>query len=60
MAKDIKNPKPGKSNRSGRKASSNNQLQLIHVKDPKPNDKSIKAKFMESGGAEVSEQIHGW
>jgi hypothetical protein len=30
---------------------------IIHFKDPKPSDKSIKAKFTKSDGAEVSEVI---
>ncbi len=65
MGKDNNNPKPAKSNRSGRKAFSNSQLQpktdcILRFKDPKPNDESIKAKFTESDRAEVSKQIRGW
>ncbi len=65
MGKDNNNPKPAKSNQSGWKAFSNSQLQLrtdciLRFKDPKPNEESIKAKFTESNGAKVSEQIGGW
>jgi hypothetical protein len=65
MGKDNNNPKPVKSNRSGRKAFSNSQSQpktdcILRFKDPKPNDESIKAKFTESNGAKVSEQIRSW
>jgi hypothetical protein len=64
LGKDNNNPKPAKSNRSGRKAFSNSQSQpktdcILRFKDPKPNDESIKAKFTESDGAEVSKQIRG-
>ena len=65
MGKDNNNPKPTKLNRLGWKAFSYSQSQpktdcILHFKDPKPNDESIKAKFTESNGAEVSEQIRGW
>ncbi len=65
MGKDNNNPKPAKSNRLGWKASSNSQSQpkincILRFKDPKLNDESIKAKFTESNGAEVSEQIRSW
>ena len=30
---------------------------ILHFKDPKPNDKEIKAKFFEADESEVSEQI---
>jgi hypothetical protein len=64
MGKDNNNPKPAKSNQSGRKAFSNSQSQpktdcILCFKDHKPNDESTNAKFTESDGAEVSEQIRG-
>ncbi len=33
---------------------------IIQFKDPKPSDESIKAKFTELDGAEVSKVIHGY
>ena len=66
MAKDNEKSKPSRSNRSGKKASSDNQSNgpklncILRAKDPKPNDETIKAKFTESDGTEVSEQIRGW
>jgi regulatory protein YycI of two-component signal transduction system YycFG len=65
MGKDNNNQKPEKLNQSGRKASSNSQSQpktdcVLHFKDPKPNDESIKAKFKEPNGAKVSKQSRGW
>jgi len=66
MAKDNEKSKPSRSNRSGKKASSDNQPNgpklncILRAKDPKPNDETIKAKFTESDGTEVSEQIRGW
>jgi hypothetical protein len=49
----------------GSESNSNSQSQpktdcILCFKDPKPNDESIKAKFTESNGAEVSKQICGW
>ena len=66
MGKDNNNSKPSKSNRLGKKSSSGNQLQgpklncILRAKEPKPNDETMKAKFTESDGAEVSEQIRRW
>jgi hypothetical protein len=63
MGKDNNNSKPLKSNHSGKKSSSGNQSQgpklncILQAKDPKPNNKTIKAKFTKSEGAKVSEQI---
>jgi hypothetical protein len=59
MAKDD-NSKPN--SKLGQKNSSNNQSQpkvdcITRFKDPKPCNKSIKAKFFESGRNKVSEQI---
>jgi hypothetical protein len=33
---------------------------ILHFKDTKPNEETIKAKFTESGGTEVSEIIRRW
>jgi hypothetical protein len=66
MAKDNEKSKPSRSNRLGKKASSDNQSNgpklncILRAKDPKPNDETIKAKFTESDGTEVSKQIRGW
>jgi hypothetical protein len=65
MGKDSNTPKSTKSNRLGRKTSSSGQSQpktdcILCFKDPKPNDKTIKAKFTESYGAKVSKQIRSW
>jgi hypothetical protein len=66
MAKDNEKSKPSRSNHSGKKASSDNQSNgpklncILRAKDPIPNGETIKAKFTESDGAEVSEQIREW
>jgi len=55
--------KPDSRSRGKKNRSDNNQPKvncIIQFKDPKPSDESIKAKFTESDGAEVSEVIRGY
>jgi hypothetical protein len=55
--------KSGSRSRGKKNRSDNNQPKvncIIQFKDPKPSDESIKAKFTESDGAEVSEVIRGY
>ncbi len=54
-----------KFNGLNQRTASNNQSHskvecILRFKDPKPNEETIKAKFTESGGTEVSEIICGW
>ena len=65
MGKDYNNSKSAKSNQLNQRMASNDQLHLkveciLRFKDPKPNEETIKAKFTESGGTEVSEIIREW
>jgi hypothetical protein len=55
--------KSGSRSHRKKNCSDNNQPKvncIIQLKDPKPSDESIKAKFTKSDGAEVSEVIHGY
>ena len=59
MTKDDK-AKRASLKSGGNQAPQQNKPQLkciLHFKDPKPNDKEIKAKFYEADDSEVSEQI---
>lgn len=61
----TKNEQSKKSNSKsgGNQTPQQNKPQLkcvLHFKDPKPNDASIKAKFFEADNSKVSEQIMCW
>ncbi len=62
MARDDKsNPRNFRSRRG--KSDGNNQPKvncILRFKDPKPSEESIKAKFTESDGSEVSKIIRGF
>ena len=65
MGKDYNDSKSVKFNQSNQRTASNDQSHpkvecILHFKDPMPNEETIKAKFTESCGTEVSEIIHGW
>lgn len=60
MTRNEQQSKKSTSKRGGDQTPQQNKVQLIcilHFKDPKPNDREIKAKFFEADDAEVSEQI---
>jgi hypothetical protein len=64
MGKDYNDSKSAKSNQSNQRMASNDQSHpkvecILHFKDPKLNEETIKAKLTESGGTEVSGIIHG-
>ncbi len=59
MGKDKEDSKLSKSNQNQSKAQPKSNC-ILRFNKPKPGNESIKAKFTEVDGTEVSVQIRGW